>query len=112
MIHGPTNAFHLQNISLYILQKQNRILIQIMSYFLYLAEIGIKSVLSFITGSPLLPKEINIQFLPEDSKQLSLPDPDTCTRSLKIPTCHTTYENFQSAFDATVRVQGKGYGRA
>ena len=59
-----------------------------------------------------MPKEIITQFLPDDSKSFSLPDPGTCTRSLKIPTCHTTYEKFQSAFDATVRVQGKGYGRA
>lgn len=75
-------------------------------------EIGIKSVLTFITGSQLMPREIIIQFLPDDSKIFSLPDPGTCTRSLKIPTCHTSYEQFQSAFDATVRVQGQGYGRA
>ena len=87
------------------MQKQNGILIQ--CHIVYLAEIGIMSVLSFITGSPLMPNEINIQFLPEDSKTFSLP-----ARSLKILTCHTTYEKFQSAFDATVRDQGKGYGRA
>lgn len=82
------------------------------SYCCYLAEIGIKSVLTFITGSQLMPREIIIQFLPDDSKRFSLPDPGTCARSLKIPTCHTSYEQFQSAFDATVRVQGQGYGRA
>ena len=111
MIHGPINAFDLQNIfSVYT--GETKCNFDPASYCFYLAEIGIKSVLSFITGSPLMPKKIHIQFLPEDSKNFSLPDPDTFTRSLKIPTCHTTYEKFQSAFDATVRVQGKGYGRA
>lgn len=55
-----------------------------------------------------MPTEIAVQFLPETE---TLPDPDTCTNSLKLPTCHMTYEEFESAFDATVRIQGKGYGR-
>lgn len=58
-----------------------------------------------------MPREIAVEFLP-DEKGYSLPDPDTCSNSLKIPTCHTTYEQFETAFDATVRIQGKGYGRA
>lgn len=55
-----------------------------------------------------MPTEIAVQFLPETE---TLPDPDTCTNSLKLPTCHMTFEEFESAFDATVRIQGKGYGR-
>lgn len=77
----------------------------------YLSGLGIKSVLAFMTGSTVMPKEINIRFLP-DSNSYTLPDPDTCTNTVKIPTCHTSYEQFESAFDATVRIQGKGYGRA
>ena len=50
-------------------------------------------------------------FLPDD-KGHSLPDPDTCACSLKIPTCFSTYGQFEAAFDATVRIQGKEYGRA
>ena len=79
--------------------------------FLFFLGIGIKAVLSFITGSPLLPNELTVGFLANE-KGFSLPDPDVCSNSLKIPTCHTTYDMFQTAFDATVRVQGKGYGRA
>ena len=72
---------------------------------------GIKSILAFITGTPLKPKEETVGFLP-DEKGHSLPDPDTCACSLKIPTCFSTYGQFEAAFDATVRIQGKEYGRA
>lgn len=72
---------------------------------------GIKSILAFITGTPLKPKEETVGFLP-DEKGHSLPDPDTCACSLKIPTCFSTYGQFEAAVDATVRIQGKGYGRA
>ena len=37
---------------------------------------GIKSILAFITGTPLMPKEVIVGFLP-DEKGYSLPDPDT-----------------------------------
>ena len=72
---------------------------------------GIKSILAFITGTPLKPKEETVGFLP-DEKGHSLPDPDTCACSLKIPTCFSTYGQFEAVVDATVRIQGKGYGRA
>lgn len=72
---------------------------------------GIKSILAFITGTPLKPKEETVGFLP-DEKGHSWPDPDTCACSLKIPTCFSTYGQFEAAVDATVRIQGKGYGRA
>ena len=72
---------------------------------------GIKSILAFITGTPLKPKEETVGFLP-DEKGHSLPDPDTCACSLKIPTCFSTYGQFEAAFDATVSIQGKEYGRA
>lgn len=72
---------------------------------------GIKSILAFITGTPLKPKEETVGFLP-DEKGRSLPDPDTCACSLKTPTCFSTYGQFEEAVDATVRIQGKGYGRA
>ena len=71
----------------------------------------IKSILAFITGTPLMPKEVIVGFLLDD-KGHSLPDPDTCACSLKIPTCFSTYGQFEAAFDATVRIQGKEYGRA
>ena len=71
----------------------------------------IKSILAFITGTPLMPKEVIVGFLPDD-KGHSLPDPDTCACSLKIPTCFSTYGQFEAAFDATVRIQEKEYGRA
>lgn len=44
---------------------------------------GIKSILAFITGTPLMPREVIVGFLP-DEKGYSLPDPDTCACSLKI----------------------------
>ena len=44
---------------------------------------GIKSILAFITGTPLMPREVIVRFLP-DEKGYSLPDPDTCDCSLKI----------------------------
>ena len=44
---------------------------------------GIKSILAFITGTPLMPREVIVEFLP-DEKGYSLPDPDTCACSLKI----------------------------
>ena len=72
---------------------------------------GIKSILAFITGTPLKPKEETVGFLP-DEKGHSWPDPDTCACSLKIPTCFSTYGQFEAAADATVRIQGKGFGRA
>ena len=49
----------------------------------------IKSILVFITGTPPMPKEVIVGFLPDD-KGHSLPDPDTCACSLKIPTCFST----------------------
>lgn len=74
-------------------------------------QVDIKSVLAFITGTAQMPtSEITIQFLSE-SEHNTLPNPDTCTNSLKLPTCYSTYEEFQSAFDSTVTIQGKGYGR-
>lgn len=44
---------------------------------------GIKFILAFITGTPLIPQEVIVGFLP-DEKGYSLPDPDTCACSLKI----------------------------
>ena len=80
-------------------------------FFISYLGIEVKAVLSFITGSPLLPNELTVGFLAND-KGFSLPDPDVCSNSLKIPTCYTTYDQFEAAFDATVSIQGKGYGHA
>lgn len=44
---------------------------------------GIKFILAFITGTPLMPQEVIVGFLPAE-KGYSLPDPDTCACSLKI----------------------------
>ena len=56
-------------------------------------------------------KEVIVEFLPNE-KGYSLPDPDTCACSLKISTCFSRYIQFEAAFDATVHIQGKGYGHA
>ncbi|PFX14803.1 hypothetical protein AWC38_SpisGene21016 [Stylophora pistillata] len=74
--------------------------------------VDIKTVLAFITASKCMPVSITVSFLNADGKQNSLPDPDTCTSNIRIPTCYSSYEKFKEIFDSTVSIQGKGYARA
>ena len=55
-----------------------------------------------MTGAPPMPTEIAVKFLPESDP---LPDPYTCHNCLKVPTRHTTYEQFQAAFETTISFQ-------
>lgn len=70
----------------------------------------IKDVLGFLTGSALMPRNINVKFAKSNTDLL--PDPNTCLMEVDLPICHATYEDFSRAFDSVVRIQGKGYGRS
>ncbi|KAJ7377075.1 hypothetical protein OS493_030669 [Desmophyllum pertusum] len=72
--------------------------------------IMIKDVLGFLTGSALMPRNINVKFAKSNTDLL--PDPNTCLMEVDLPICHATYEDFSRAFDSVVRIQGKGYGRS
>jgi len=69
---------------------------------------NIKDVLQFITGKSEMPVLPRITFHGDKSK--TLPDPDTSLCSVKLPLNHSTLKGFTTAFDATVTIQGVGYG--
>lgn len=68
----------------------------------------VKEILQFITGKREMPTRLNVTFHYDSSQ--TLPDPDTCMCSVRLPYIHNTLEEFSKAFDATVNIQGVGYG--
>jgi len=69
---------------------------------------NVKDILQFITGKREMPALLRVAFHTDRSK--TLPDPDTCLCSVKLPLNHSTLEGFARSFDATVSIQGVGYG--
>ena len=37
------------------------------------------------------------------------PKANTCIGQLKLPTCHTSYENFKDMFNKAIEVEGQGF---
>ncbi|XP_044167225.1 E3 ubiquitin-protein ligase UPL2-like isoform X1 [Acropora millepora] len=107
-------------------ERENEVALWFEQYVKYLAggddntevdgsvsEIGLKpkleELIQFICGHPYLPgcgDSIKVRFT-----RGSLPDPESCFNTLKLPLTHSSYDAFQRAMNIAINCQHEGYGR-
>ncbi|XP_028407185.1 uncharacterized protein LOC114529572 [Dendronephthya gigantea] len=69
----------------------------------------LEKLVQFIYGDPLPPtKSLTVKF---GKKGVKLPDVDSCTAIITLPTTQNNYEDYKKAFDSTLSIQATGYGR-
>ena len=69
----------------------------------------LKELVQFICGTPHLPsghQKIKVMFT-----RGSLPDPETCFDTIKLPLSHSCYIDFERAMNLAVNCQHVGYSR-
>lgn len=73
----------------------------------------LSDLLQFWTGWPSLPmleEKLSVAFLPSETSKV-LAESDTCFKLLKIPTCHSEYNEFLRFMDLSLSHGKVGFGK-